>query len=155
MSFQVRALPAREFESLFGQSEAALRQAGVVVQMADAKPGFPCRVSLRDAEPGERVLLLNYEHQKAATPYRSAHAIYVIDGAEEAKPEAGDVPEELASRLLSVRAFSEDGMILGAEVVEGRQAAPLFERMLADPRVGYLHVHYAKYGCYAARVERA
>jgi hypothetical protein len=27
--------------------------------------------------------------------------------------------------------------------------------MLADPHVAYLHAHYAKPGCYAARIDRA
>ena len=154
MSFQVLPLPADRFSALFGQSETALLRIGVEAKFADCNPGFPCRVSLRDAEPGERVLLLNFEHQSAATPYRSAHAIYVIDGAVSAKPLAEEVPEQLRSRLLSVRAFSEDGHILGGEVATGEAIAPLFEQMLADPRVGYLHAHYAKYGCYAARIER-
>ena len=122
---------------------------------ADSKPGFPCRVSLTDAEPGTRMLLLNYEHQDAATPYRSRHAIFVADGAKQAMPAPGEVPDQMRSRLLSVRAFSPEGMIVSADVVEGSEAGDLFERMLADDRVGYLHAHYAKYGCYAARIDRA
>jgi hypothetical protein len=155
MRFQVRPLPASRFRNLFGQSDAALLAAGVEPAIADSTPGFPCRVSLRDAEPGERVLLLNYEHQPAATPFRSAHAIYVIDGAEDAHPDVDEVPELMRSRLLSVRAFSGDGHILGADVATGDASAPLFERLLADTDVSYLHAHYAKLGCYAARVDRA
>jgi hypothetical protein len=44
---------------------------------------------------------------------------------------------------------------IGADVVEGTQAAPLFERLLSDPAASYLQVHNAKRGCYSARVERA
>ena len=97
---------------------------------------------------------MNFEHQSAATPFRSAHAIYVIDGAGDAALEPGEIPEQLRSRLLSVRAFSEEGMLIDADVVDGREAATLFERLLADDRVSYLHAHYAKYGCYAARIDR-
>jgi hypothetical protein len=155
MSFKVSPLPASRFRDLFGQSDAALLAAGVEPVIADVRPGFPCRVSLRDAEPGERVLLLNYEHQAAATPFRSSYAVYVIDGAEEARLEVGDVPELMRSRLMSVRAFSEDGHLLGADVATGDDIAPLFETLLGDPKVGYLHAHYARPGCYAARVDRA
>ena len=154
MSFQISALPSQRFAHLFGKSDDELRRQGVVTMTADAKPGFPCRVTLTDAEPGQRMLLLNFEHQDAATPYRSSHAIFVIDGAEDAYIAPGEVPEQMRSRLLSVRAFSAHGMIVNADVVEGAGAAALFERMLADARVGYLHVHYAKHGCFAARVDR-
>lgn len=153
--FQISALPSEQFRHLFGLSDDQLDALGVVVRTADVKPGYPCRVTLRDAEPGTRMLLLNYEHQDAATPYRSRHAIFVCDGAEDVAPAAGELPEQLRSRLLSVRAFSEGGMMVEADVVEGAGAAKVFTRLLGNPETAYLHVHFAKYGCYAARVDRA
>src|SRR5262249_5468002 len=93
--FQISALPSDRFSHLYGLSEDALSALGVVVLTADSKPGFPCRVSLQDAEPGTRMLLLNYEHQDAATPYRSRHAIFVADGAKEAEPAPNEVPEQM------------------------------------------------------------
>ena len=155
MSFRVLGLPASSFQSLVGLSDAALRDRGVEVHVADEKPGFPCRVSLVDAEPGERVLLLNFEHQPAETPYRSAHAIFVREGATEAALPADTLAPVFVGRLLSVRAFDAAGAMLDADVVQGTEAAATFERLLADPRAAYLHVHNAKRGCYAARVERA
>jgi Protein of unknown function (DUF1203) len=155
MGFRVVGLPASRFEQLYGLSEEALAARGVRAYVADSKPGFPCRVSLRDVEPGDRVLLLNFEHQPAGTPYRSSHAIYVKDGAKDATPELGEVPEVLRSRLLSVRSFDGEGMMVDADVADGREAAAVFERLLANPNVAYLQVHNAKRGCYAARVERA
>ncbi|HEY7798086.1 MAG TPA: DUF1203 domain-containing protein [Hyphomonadaceae bacterium] len=153
--FQISPLPSRQFSHLFGKTDDELAAIGVTVMTADSKPGFPCRVSLRDAEPGERVLLLNHEHQAADTPYRSAHAIFVIDGAEDAAPLEGEVPEVMQRRTLSVRAFTADHMMTDADLVDGKDAARLFERLLADPKVAYLQAHYAKRGCYAARIERA
>jgi hypothetical protein len=152
--FQISALPSREFSHLFGKTEEDLAALDVVVMTADSKPGFPCRVSLRDAEPGERVLLFNHEHQAAETPYRSAHAIFVIDGAEDASVPAGEIPDLMQARMLSVRAFTADHMMTDADLVDGKRAAALFEKLLADPKVAYLHAHYAKRGCYAARVDR-
>ena len=64
------------------------------------------------------------------------------------------IPEQLAIRLLSVRAFDGDGMMIDADVVEGTGLEPLIERMFADGRVAYLHVHNARRGCFAARVDR-
>jgi len=155
MSFQISSLPSARFSHLFGKSDDELHAKGVVVKTANAKLGFPCRVTLRDAEPGERVLLLNFEHQDAPTPYRSSHAIFVIDGAQEASLAPGELPEQLRSRLLSVRAFSADGMLLDANVMERAAAFEVFEQMLRNKRAAYLHVHFAKFGCYAARVDRA
>ena len=154
-SFRVVGLPAAEFAPLFSMSDVELRRHRAVRRVADRKPGFPCRVSLRDAEPGERVLLLNYEHQTADTPYRSAHAIYVRENAEEARFGVGEIPELLRSRLLSARAFDSEGMLVTADVCDGRELEGLIDRMFTDPGVAYLHLHNAKPGCYAARVERA
>lgn len=153
--FQITALPSQRFQHLYGMSDEELDATGVVVRIADTKPGYPCRVTLRDAEPGTRMLLLNYEHQDAATPYRSRHAIFVCDGAEDVALAPDEVPEQMRSRLLSVRAFSEGGMLVEADVVEGSGAAETFARMLGNPETAYLHVHFAKYGCYAARVDRS
>lgn len=155
MSFQIRALPARPFAPLFALTDDELRALGAVRQTVDRTPGFPCRVSLADAEPGETVVLVHYEHQPADTPYRAAHAIYVREGAREARPAPGEVPDVLRRRLLSVRGFDAAGMMVGADVVDGRALEPAVARLFADERVAYLHLHHAKPGCYAARVERA
>ena len=66
-----------------------------------------------------------------------------------------DLPEVMRKRLLSLRGFSGEGMMVDADVVEGREAEPLIERLFADPQVAYIHAHYARPGCYAARIERA
>jgi hypothetical protein len=59
------------------------------------------------------------------------------------------------SRLLSVRAFDVHHMMIDADVGEGTQAAEMFKRFLDNPQTSYLHVHNARRGCYAARVERS
>jgi len=110
---------------------------------------------MEHAELGEELLLLNFEHQPANTPYRATHAIYVRKAADRAFEAVDTVPEVLASRLLAVRAFDAQHMMIDAEVCEGSGAAAIFERFLAEAQASYLHVHNAKRGCYAARVERA
>ena len=155
MSFRISGLPLAGFAPLMGRPDAELARHGVIRMQVDRRPGFPCRVSLRDAEPGETVLLLNYEHLSVATPYRSRHAIFVRENAEEVHPEIDEIPESLRIRLLSLRAFDRAGMLRDADVVQGSDLAAAIERMLAQPEVEYLHLHNAKPGCFAARVDRA
>jgi len=155
MSFRISGLPVAAFAPLFGLPEAELTKRAIVRHTADASPGFPCRVSLRDAEPGETLLLLNYEHLAVATPYRSSYAIYVREYADEAHMQVNEIPEVLRRRLLSLRAFDKRGMLVDADVADGRDIEPLIERMLESHEVEYLHVHNAKPGCFAARVDRS
>jgi hypothetical protein len=155
MSFQITGLPAAAFAPLFALSEAELASRAAVRLVADQRPGFPCRVSLREAEPGETLLLVNYEHLSVAGPYRSRHAIYVRENATEAQLEVDELPEVLLTRLLSLRAFDDAGMMIDADVMEGCELALAINRMLDERRVRYLHVHNAKPGCFAARVSRA
>ena len=154
MPYAIVGLSPEPFESLFGLSDAALADRGILRYVADATPGFPCRITLVDAEPGETLLLLNHAHQTAATPYRSSHAIFVREGATACATFENRVPDVLRIRLLSIRAFDTTGMMLDADVVDGIDTERAIERFFADPHVAYLHVHNAKRGCYAARVDR-
>jgi hypothetical protein len=154
MSFRISGLPLARFEPLFALSDAELASRGIIRRVVE-EPGAPCRVSMRDAEPGETVLLLNYEHQPAASPFRSSHAIYVRQAARETYESVDEIPEVLRRRILSVRAFDGDGMMVDADVVDGREVETVVERLLGDSRVVYLHAHYAKPGCFAARIDRA
>ena len=156
MRFRILGLDPAPFLPLYGLPDAELARHGVTRHVADRTPGFPDRVELRDLEPGETALLLNYEHQPADTPYRSRHAIFVREGAQQRwQGEVGEVPALLRSRTLSVRAFDARHLMVDAGVVDGREVEGLIARLLEDPRVAYLHAHYAGRGCYAALIERA
>jgi hypothetical protein len=155
MSFQVHALAAVKFESLFSLSGAELARIRARRMIVDSKPGYPCRVSLVDADVGETVILLNFEHQPGDSPYRSSHAIFVREHARQAFPDPGTVPEVLASRLISIRAFDEEHDMRYAEIVEGSSLSQAIPEVLQDPAVTYLHLHNAKRGCYAASVTRS
>ena len=133
-------------------SDAELAAHGAVRRVAGDRPVYPCRISLTDASPGDELILVHHEHQPADTPYRASHAIYVRPG--EVQYDAVDqIPAMLRTRLLSVRAFDAAGMMVDADVVDGRELEAAIARLL--PRAAYLHLHFAKPGCYAARVEPA
>jgi hypothetical protein len=155
MTFRIRGLDPEPFQDLFGLPADDLRARGVVRYLVDGKPGFPDRIELRDAEPGESVLLLNYTHQPADNPYRSSHAIFVREGATSVYDRVGEVPQVIRIRPISLRAFDCDDLMVDADVVDGREIEGVISRFFADPRVAYLHAHYAKRGCYAARIDRA
>jgi hypothetical protein len=154
MSFRVLGLSPELFRPYFDMPDAELKRSGGLRLTADGTR-MPCRVSLGLAPRGDEVLLINFEHQGGDTPYRARHAIYVSRSADKAFDAVDVVPLPILGSLVAVRAFDAGDMMIDADVVEGRQAAELFERQLADPRTSYLQVHYAKRGCYAARVERA
>ena len=155
MAFQLSALDVARFSHLFNLSDEELAAQGVQRMRVTDKPGFPCRVSLRDADVGQNVLLLNYEHLDAATPYRASHAIFVEEGASPAVLDRDEIPASIRDRLISVRAFDADGMMRDADVVEGEAIAPVLQHLFEDPSVDFLHLHNARRGCYAARVDRA
>ncbi len=155
MSFRILGLPAQHFAHLFALSDNELAAQSAVRRIADARsPGYPCRVSLTDSTPGDRLLLVNYEHHPVESPYRMRFAIYVREG-EETYDKIDEVPEQLRLRTLAVRAFDRNAMMLACELADGREAERAIERMLALPAAAYLHIHFAAPGCYAARVERA
>lgn len=151
MSFRITGLPHETFAPLFYLSEAELKARGGVRRKAAGRE--PCRISLTDAQPGDDLILLNYEHQPVASPYRMRYAVFVRRG-EERFDGTDTVPEQLRGRTLAVRSFDKDGMNVAHELVEGPALEAAIERLFADPTAAYLHVHYASAGCYAARVDR-
>ncbi|MGB1234919.1 MAG: DUF1203 domain-containing protein [Planktomarina sp.] len=155
MSFQIHALPAIDFAPLFKLSDDELAARNAVRMTVTEYPGTPCRISLEDAQIGEDVILLNHAHLLAASPYAATHAIFVRDGVPQATPEAGAVPVSLSSRLLSVRWFDTNDMMVAADVVDGVDLTTAIEAAFANPSVTYLHLHNAKPGCFAASVTRA
>jgi len=154
MGFQISALNVDKFSHLFGQDQEALAKQGIQRMVVDNKPGFPCRVSLQDADVGEKVLLMNYEHQPMLTPFRSSHAIFVREWATQAIPKKNEIPRMFRHRLLSVRAFDASGMMIDADVIDGEHLESLIEQLLANRSTDNLHIHNARLGCYAASVER-
>jgi hypothetical protein len=153
MSFRIAGLDPASFRRLHGLGDAELAAAGVQRVRVEAKPGAPCRISLDDAEVGESVLLLSHLHQPADTPYRQQGPIFVRET--QRRFDACDVvPPALARRTLSLRGYDEAGMMVEADVCEGADAAALIGRFFANDAVAYIHAHYARRGCFAARIDR-
>ena len=153
--FQIVGLPIENFSTLLTRSDEELQTIGARRLIADSKPGFPCRVSLIDAELSEEVLLVPYTHHDVLSPYRSAGPIFVRVKAQTARLEVNQIPLMLRSRLLSLRAYDGTAMMVNADVVAGDDLEHHISRMFTDKRVEYLHVHNARPGCYNCEVRRA
>ena len=153
-SFRLIALPYERFATLFDQSAADLEGIGARRMIVDEKPGYPCRVSLADAEVGETVVLVPFMHHEVSSPYRASGPIFVRHGATTARPGAGEIPIMFRHRLLSVRGYDASAMMVSAQVVEGGDLEESIRRQFEDEAVSYLHIHNARPGCYNCRVER-
>lgn len=128
MSYRIAGLPPENFQDLFGLSDGALAERGARRVVADAKPGYPDRITLRDAEPGETLLLLNYTHQPAPNPYHASHAIFVPEDAGAAYDQVGKIPQVMHSRVMSLRAFDEQDLMADAQLAQGAELEAVIER---------------------------
>jgi hypothetical protein len=151
-SFRIRGLAAKDFSHLFALSDAQLEARNARRMIANGD-GFPCRISLTDATPGDQVVLVNYEHHRAASPYRSSFAIYVREGEQQFEA-VDEVPQQLRKRLIALRGYDRAGMLCRADLFDGRELEAGIERVFAQAEVAYIHAHFAKPGCYAALIER-
>jgi hypothetical protein len=154
MNFRIQGLAPDTFQDLFALSDTELEARDICRVVADEPHSAPCRVTLEDAKPGERLLLLPFDHHVASSPYQASGPIFVRENAASAFDAVSKLPPVFNGRLLSVRAYDESGMMVDADVAQSDPRA-LFDKFFANPDVEYLHVHYAKRGCYACRVERS
>jgi hypothetical protein len=155
MSFRILGLDNTPFRHLFGLPDDVLAAQGAKRYTVDSLPGFPDRVTLTDLPPGSTALLVNHTHQPAHTPYRASHAIFVSENGDAQPAVLNAVPPMLSGRLISLRAFNADHMMIDADVMEGTVLEEGIARLLGNEKMDYLHAHFAKRGCFAARVERA
>ncbi len=159
MDFRITGLPAEPFLPLFGMTDEELLTHGArrVTATPDMEPSLPpCRVSLRDAAPGEASILLHYPHHVSpASPYRASGPIYVREGVRETASFINHVPAQQRTRLLSVRAYDDAGLMVDADVAEGTELEPLIARLFRRDDVAFLHAHNARRGCYSCRIDRA
>lgn len=153
-SFQLVGLQHERFATLFLLPDAELAARGMCRVRPDV-PGYPCRVSLEEADAGEELLLLPFEHQPANSPYRASGPIFVRRHATRRVLPVDTLTPYVTNRLMSVRAYDAAHLIVDAAVVEGAAAAAEITRMFARDDVAYLHLHNAKRGCFSCRVERA
>jgi len=154
MSFVITGLSPQPFSHLFGLPDEVLREQNIVRRTVDAKPGYPCRITLEDAEPGETVLLMNHESHSAPTPYASRYAIFVREGAVQAATFRDALPPVLQNRPIALRLFTAGGMLTGADMGMNQELTGKIRAAFSRPEVAYIHAHNAMHGCFAAEIRR-
>lgn len=155
MSFVITGLAPQSFAHLFGLPDDVLSRQNIVRKTVEAKPGYPCRITLQDAELGETVLLLNHESHAAPTPYASRYAIYVREGAAFTATYRDELPPVFAGRPIALRLFSAEGMLLGADMGRGGELTAKIGSAFERANVAYIHAHNAMHGCFSAEIRRA
>ena len=155
MSYRIAGIDPSCYASLVGAAPEKLARHGVIRVTADASPGFPCRVTLTDAEPGETLLLVNHVSHDVATPFRSSYAIYISERARQAAAYIGSIPPALDRRTIALRAFDQEAMLHAATLAAPGEADGAIRTLFEDPAIAYIHAHYAAPGCFAASVQRS
>jgi hypothetical protein len=154
MTYRITGIDPAPYRHLYGLSDEELASRGIVRMTVSEKPSFPCRVSLTDRDIGESVLLLNHVSHDVANPYRASHAIFVTEGVEEPATYVDDVPPVFGPRVLSLRAFDEDGIMVDAILTQPGEADAGIRRLFEKPGIATIHAHNATRGCFAALIER-
>lgn len=154
MDYVIEGIDPAPFATMFGLGETELAARGAVRMVADTTPGYPCRVSLEDAAPGTAMLLVNHISRPAEGPYRASHAIFVTEGAQAPARYVNALPPVFGPRVLSLRGFGADGMMVAALLAQPGEAEAALRALLADERIVEVDVHNAVRGCFAARARR-
>jgi hypothetical protein len=155
MTYRITGLSPEPFRPLFGLSDQELKERGVVRMSVTRKPSFPCRVTLEDREIGETVLLLNHVSHDVQNPYRASHAIFITEGVTESAEYLARVPPVFEPRILSLRGFDEQGMMMDAVLTQPGEADEGIRKLFANPQIATIHAHNAARGCFSAKIERA
>ena len=155
MTYAISGIDPTQFAHLVGLSDEELAAHGAVRMIADGRLAFPCRVQLDDARQGEPLLLVNHISHDGNNPYRASHAIFVSETALEPTSYEDEIPPALDRRILSLRAFDREGMMVDAALAQPGEADPVVRRMLALENVDHVDAHTAIRGCFMARAERS
>jgi hypothetical protein len=154
MAYRITGIDPAPYRHLYGLSDEELASQGAVRMTVDEKPSYPCRVSLTDRDHGESVLLVNHVSHDVANPYRASHAIFVTEGASKPAEYVDQVPPVFEPRVMSLRGFDEDGMMVEAILAQPGEADAGIRRLFENPGIASIHAHNAARGCFSAKIER-
>lgn len=143
-----------KFNNFFDLSEEELSSIGAVKKIVDEKPGYPCRVSLEDVEIGEEVVLFPFQHHETNSPYQARGPIFIGKNAKGPDVGVNEIPKMLLHRLLSLRAYDKNGMMIDAKTVEGEELRNSITTIFKNSEACYIQIHNSSPGCYNCQVNR-
>ena len=154
MTYRIAGLNPAQHSHLFAMSDAELAAINARRLTATADRGFPCRVSLRDADEGDNLILFHHVSHDVATPYRSAYAIYIRENAQVAAAYVDETPPVFEGRPIALRGFDADGILRNAAIALPGQADARIRELFESEEIAYIHAHNAAHGCFSAAIER-
>lgn len=154
MAFIIQGLDPSLFGSVSSQKQAEAEIYDRTAYDVDESPGYPCRITLRDADFGQKVALVSYRHHAADTPFAQEGPIFITIGPVEPGCFVDEIPPALARRKLSLRAYDQDGFMVDAILVDGAEAKPAIATLFERSDVVRIDAHNAIRGCFAAHIHR-
>jgi Protein of unknown function (DUF1203) len=110
---------------------------------------------LRWLDQAKRCFCFHIRFSRNLLLTKGVSPIFIREAAETQYVGYNEIPEQIAPRLMSVRAFDTRHYIVAADVTPGGQLGELAERFFQNNEISYLHVHHARWGCYVGRIDRA
>ena len=153
-AFQILGIQPSEVQALLNLDATALKKQGISKIVVDEKPGYPCRISLQDAEIGEGILCFPYEHHSVNSPYRSSGPVFIRMQAPAAVLAKNEIPLMLRHRLLSLRVYNHEAMMIDAHTLEGKHLEKVIQDIFSNVESAYIQVHNAGPGCYNCQINR-
>jgi hypothetical protein len=129
--------------------------AGLRPIRVDESPGYPCRVCLREAAVGDEVFLIAHRASPVEHPHSVVGPVYVHAHACVPWAAAGSLPPIVSTRSMALRAYDAAGDLVACDLAEGPQLDAAIARLFEDSRAAAVHLHFARAGCFACRLERS
>ncbi len=146
---------SNELKEQLEQGTTELLGNPVTTVIADAKPGYPCRLSLEDAEPGEALYLFSHTPFSCANAYRETGPVFIRKNAKPAKLPINELPDVAYARSIIFRAYDSEGTILSASPAEAGDLSGTLGRLLDDKHVDFVHLRAVVSGCFLCKARRA
>jgi len=135
---------------------AGIDAAGIPVEYVTATGGEPLRCCLRDALPGEELILFGYEPNLPPSPYREVGPVFAHRAPCAEAVSTYDYPSDWRGRPQVLRGYDSRGWIHEAtKTHDGHNPESVVAEMLADPSVAQIHSRNIAYGCYMFAITRA
>jgi hypothetical protein len=149
------------FEPIPPAELARIRAAGTdeagnrLVPQVLSEGGSPLRCCLREARPGEELLLIAYTPPGTSGPYAERGPVFIHPQPCGGYQTPELYPPELRHRQQVVRAYDQQGRIAeGILADDGDRAAEAISALLGRPGVALVQLRNVGFGCYNCTVRR-